>query len=121
MTEKKVTNEGQYRPTVRNGKKVQKVIVPSEEEVTSISLVKKVKPFAPLIAALVGLIGVFFTDVLGFDPLPYTVPQIVDAIFYIISVAGIFISWWNNNDVSKKAKQRTSVADQVVKKTNTKR
>lgn len=87
------------------------ILVPEKNEV-------KINPkaFAPLIIALVGLIGTFCTSVLGWEPLPFTGEEVAEFISYGVTAVGMIWSWFRNNNVTKKGLQREAVAEQAVPK-----
>lgn len=91
---------------------LQQVQVPSDEEVSKFNI----STYVPLIASLLGLLNFFLVEILGMEPFPYTVQEVVNIISMILIVVGTVYGWWKNNDVTKEAKKRTNVADQVIPK-----
>lgn len=87
------------------------VVVPEEKD-----LKFNIKAFTPLVISLVGMISVFCTTVLGWEPLPFTGEEVAEFLSFTVTSVGLLWSWWKNNDATKKAQQRTAVADQVVPK-----
>lgn len=72
--------------------------------------------FTPLVVSIVGFISVFCTTVLGWKPFPFTGEEVAQSLSFLLTGIGTVWSWWKNNDATKKAQQRTAVADQVAPK-----